>query len=298
MLIRSIKERFNMSNEQVNNETSTSASAADVVAKIDCYTKMADDLVEKALGFVGNHPWEEWLKIANDKIALFLPGVILVMGAIATLVGLISTIKMDAPFSMVVANFGYVILALFSMHLAPRALALSRSFVVKKEADVLRPEFLYILKVLLGVGGLVLAVSSFLTFSAEGIKTAVVLLVFAVLFTVVFARPSVIGVKAGYPSNTAEESITIMLLPVKIVLVLLAPIVAVCTVSMLGYGIYMIFKSGLIASTLLGGGAVVPLVLPLSVYIGYLVFMFWLEICRAIVSLPRRIEGLVDKTSK
>jgi len=87
-------------------------------------------------------------------------------------------------------------------------------------------------------------------------------------------------------------------LPVKIILVLLAPIVAIGTVGALGYGIYMLFKSGVLASTILGGGALIPLALPLAVYIGYLVFIFWLEICRAIVSLPRKIEGLVDKTSK
>lgn len=283
--------------EEIKTE-SAATSAADVVAKFDCYTKKADSLVEKALGFVANHPWEDWLKIANEKIALFLPAVILAMGAIATVVGLISTIKMDAPFSMVMANFGYVVLALFSMHLAPRALALSRSFVDKKEADVLRPEFLYILKVLLGLGGFVLAIVSLLSFTAEGVKGAIVLLVLAVLFTIAFAKPSVIGIKAGYPSNTAEESITIMLLPIKIILVLLTPIVAISTVGALGYGIYMLFKSGIVASTILGGGAVVPLALPLAVYIGYLLFVFWLEICRAIVSLPRKIENLTDKTSK
>ncbi len=296
-----------MNEEDVKNENpaaepskaeSVAASAANVVAQIDSYTKKADEIVEKALGIVANHPWEDWLKTANEKIALFLPGIIAVMGVLGTIIGLVTSIKMDLPFSMVIGNLGYLVLAIFSMHLAPRAMSLPRSFVDKKEADAVRPELLYILKVLLGLGGFVLAIVSLLTFTAEGLVSAIVLLFFAVLFTIVFANPAMIGVKAGYPSNNAEETITLILLPIKILFVLLTPIIAIGTVAALVIGICKLFSSGLEASLMLVGGAALPLVLPLAVYVIYLISMFWLELFRAIVSLPRKLEGIADKVSK
>lgn len=282
----------------MSEETPKADVAADVIAKFDTYTKKADTLVEKGLGFISDHPWEEWLKVANTMVARFLPAVIIIMGAVATLIGLISSIKMDMPFSMVMSNFAALVGAVFSMHLAPRAMALTRSFIDKKEPDQLRPEFLYILKVLLGLGGFVLGIVALLNFTGDTTIIALILFFLATIFTIVFANPALIGIKEGYPANAAEEAITVSLLLVKIILALLTLIVAAGTLGAFVYGIYTCFDSGPAGAFILTFGAMIPLVLPLAVYLGYLLFMFWFEICRAIVCLPRKLGELADKLSK
>ncbi len=285
--------------EEINNNQETASKAVEAgMAKVDECTKKVDTIVEKILGIVADHPWEDWLKTANKMIDRYLPAVIAVAGILATVVGFVTAIKYDLPFSAVVGNLFILVVAVFSMHLAPKALALPRSFVDKKEAETLRPELLYILKVGLGLGGFVGAVVALLGFSVEGLVLAVVLLVIAALFAIVFSCPSLIGIKAGYPANTAEESITLMLLPVKIVLVLLTPIVALASVAALLIGICKIFSNGLEAAMTLTASAVLPLALPLIVYFSYLLLVFWLEMCRVFVSMPRKIDELKESLSK
>ena len=128
-----------------------------VTDKIDAYRGKVDAVVEKGLGLVGDHPWENWMKVFTEYASKFLPAVIAVSGIIGFLVGLIMSIKNDAPFSVVMGNFGILVATVFSMHLAPKALALPQSFISQKEPDAMRPELLYILKVLLGLGGVIMA---------------------------------------------------------------------------------------------------------------------------------------------
>lgn len=261
-----------------------------VTDKIDAYRGKVDAVVEKGLGLVGDHPWENWMKVFTEYASKFLPAVIAVSGIIGFLVGLIMSIKNDAPFSVVMGNFGILVATVFSMHLAPKALALPQSFISQKEPDAMRPELLYILKVLLGLGGVIMA----LVLLCEGlVQLALVLAVLAILQIIICTRPALVGIKPGYPTNAVEEFLTMVLLPLKIVLALLPFIVVVAAVGGFIYGVTFLFKGEfaiMVSPSVFGAAALAPLLLPLAVYVLYLFVSFTLDLYSALVSIPRKLD--------
>lgn len=274
----------------MSEENLQSASVAE--AKINEYKGKVDGFVEKILGVVGDHPWEKWLSAINEGIAKFMPAVIAVAALVGCISGLVITIKNDAPFSMVIANLWILVLGVFSMHLAPKALALPRSFIEKNELEAVRPELLYVLKVLLGLGGLVLSAYLILQFTADSFKLAIAVIVFALLSIIVLTRPEIIGVKPGYPTNCVEEAVTLILMPVRFVLAMMTFLIGIATIVGLVYGLIAIFDNGLEAILYLDVTTVLPLFAPLAIYFVYLNVMFFLDLYRAVVSIPRKLDEL------
>lgn len=84
-----------MSDENANvGETAESTENTDtskkVTEKISEYSGKVDALVESALGFIGNRPWDSWLDTANKYISKFLPAAIALAGVLACLTCLIT----------------------------------------------------------------------------------------------------------------------------------------------------------------------------------------------------------------
>ena len=263
---------------------------ADKIAKCDDAINFA---VNKVLGYVGDHPWEEWLKIANRYIGLFLPAVIGISGVLAWAIGLIAAIKYELPLSLVLGVFGILVAAAFSMHLAPKALSLSRSFVEKSEPEAMRPEFLHILKVVVGLGGMVYAIYQLVQFTSSSFVGALVTAFLSILVTIVCTRPGLVGAKAAYPTNGVEEAITILLFPLRTLLSLLSFIVGIVAVVGFVYGVVQLFADGILSALFVfTGTALVPFLLPLVVYFITLLVMFILDFYRALVSIPRKLDDV------
>ncbi len=286
-----------MSEENIN--AGTSAENAEnvgtskiVTDKINQYSGKVDGWVEGALGIIGNRPWDLWLASANGGIAKFLPAAIALAGILACLTGLITLIKNDAPFSWVVKALFVLIPVLFAMHLAPKALALTRSFIEKGEAAVIRPELMYIMKVLYGIGGILLGAYLLLNFDADLVVYAIAAIIFAVLMIICLERPGIVGVQAGYPVNCVEEIIALVLFPVRVVIALLTLLIGMAVVGGIVYGVVQWFDNGMEAALTFLVTAIVPFVVPLAVYIVYLVVVFTLDFYRAIVAVPRKLDEL------
>lgn len=286
-----------MSEENVNvgenaESTSSNDTSKKVTEKISEYSGKADALVEGALGIIGNRPWDSWLGTANKYISMFLPAVIALAGVLSCLTGLITMIKADARFSVVVKQLFILVPVLFAMHLAPKALALTRSFIEKGETAVIRPELMYIMKVIFGIGGILLGVYLLLNFDKDLVVMAIAALIFAVLMIICLERPGIVGVKAGYPVNCVEEVIALVLFPVRVLIALLTLLIGMAAVGGLVYGIVQWFDYGLSAAIAFGATALVPFVVPLIVYFIYLVVVFTLDFYRAIVSIPRKLDEM------
>jgi hypothetical protein len=286
-----------MSEENANvGETAETTESTDtskmVTEKISEYSGKVDALVESALGIIGNRPWDSWLDTANKYISKFLPAAIALAGVLACLTGLITMIKNDAPFSMVVKQFFILVPVLFAMHLAPKALALTRSFIEKGEPAVIRPELMYIMKVICGIGGILLGVYLLLNFDKDLVSTAITAIIFAVLMIICLERPAIVGVKPGYPANCVEEVIALVLFPVRVLIALLTLLIGMAAVGGIIYGIVQWFDDGLSAAMTFGAAAFVPFLVPLVVYFIYLVVVFTLDFYRAIVSIPRKLDEL------
>lgn len=286
-----------MSEENANvGETAETTESTDtskmVTEKISEYSGKVDALVESALGIIGNRPWDSWLDTANKYISKFLPAAIALAGVLACLTGLITMIKNDALFSMVVKQFFILVPVLFAMHLAPKALALTRSFIEKGEPAVIRPELMYIMKVICGIGGILLGVYLLLNFDKDLVSTAITAIIFAVLMIICLERPAIVGVKPGYPANCVEEVIALVLFPVRVLIALLTLLIGMAAVGGIIYGIVQWFDDGLSAAMTFGAAAFVPFLVPLVVYFIYLVVVFTLDFYRAIVSIPRKLDEL------
>ena len=293
-----------MSEENINNVGADSQEGVEpqkpectcncksVAEKIGEYSGKVDSYVEQALGLVGNHPWDSWLKAANSFITRFLPAAIAIAGVLAFVTTLIVAIKNDMPFSYVVKTLWIIVPVVFSIHLAPKALALMRSFVEKNEAETIRPELMYIMKVVFGVGGLLLGAYLLLCFDSDLVVPAIVAVAFALLMVICLDRPEIVGVKAGYPGNCVEEIISIILFPIRVVITLLTPLVGVAAVGGIVYGVVLWFDNGLEAAIAFGVTAILPLLLPIFVYVGYLLVVCTLDLYKAIVSIPRKLDEL------
>lgn len=273
-------------------ESAPESPAPSIADKVAGCTGKVDAVVGKCLGLVENHPWESWLAAANRFFDMFLPLLIGVSGVLAFLVGFVTAVRYDLPFSWVLATLGFLVVTLFSMHLAPKAMALPRSFIEKAEPDAARPELLYIAKILVGPGGLLVALWLLFQFNADALVAAIVLAVVALLAIVVFSHPGLIGLKADYPTNVVEESITILLFPIKLVLSLLTLLVGVASVVLLVVGVVNVFSDGGEALVDFSAAALVPVVVPICVYAAYLTVVFILDLYRAVVSLPRKLDEL------
>lgn len=265
-----------------------------VTDKINACSGKVDAVVEKGLNLVGDHPWEDWMKAFTGFASKFLPAVIAISGLAGFLAGLIISLQDDyARFSDVMGNLGTLVATVFSMHLASKALALPQSFISKNEPEAVRPELLYILKVLLGLGGIVMSVVLLLQFSSYMVRPAIYLAVLSLVTIVVLTRPALVGVKADYPKNAVEEFMTLAMLPLKTVLALLPFIVVVSSIYGCVYGLTLCFKGeyGIVAArSVFQAAAVVPLLLPLGVYVVYLVITFVLDLYRSLVSIPRKLD--------
>jgi len=264
-----------------------------VTEKISEYSGKVDALVESALGIICDRPWDSWFDTANKYISKFLPAVIALAGVLACLTGLVTMIKADAPFSYIVKMLFILVPVLFAMHLAPKALALTRSFIEKGEPAVIRPELMYIMKVICGIGGILLGVYLLLNFDKGLVVSAIAAIVFAVLMIICLDRPSIVGVKPDYPVNCVEEVIALVLFPVRVLIALLTLLIGMAAVGGLVYGIVLWrFDDGLSAALAFVTTALVPFLVPLIVYFIYLVVVFMLDFYKAIVSIPRKLDEM------
>ena len=249
--------------------------------------------IVKTIGLLDNHPWERWVSVANDFIGKWLPFIVAIAGIAAFLVGFISGVRAQLPFSAVIANLGILAGTFLAMHLTPKALALPRSFLEKREADPMRPELLYILKVNACFGALVAAGILILQFDGNAFLMALQILAIGALLTVVFGNPALIGIKATHPQNAIEEVLCIFLLPLKLALSLLTLVVGIGTVALFVWGIEKLFDRssiGFESMPLFGSAVLAPVAIPLAVYLLYLVVMFFLDLYRAIVAIPRKLD--------
>lgn len=286
-----------MSEENVNVEPETQGTEKqrlDEVAaeRIGKYKGVVDGWVDRCLGLVGDHPWEQWIEVVNGYVDKFLPFVVALAGVLSFLTGFITDIRCDARFSEVIGNLWILVGTVFAMHLAPKALALMRSFVEKGEVSAIRPELAYILKVTLGIGSLVFSVLAFFTFTLWGTIAGLVGIVVSVIASIVFTRPAFIGMKFDYPTNCVEETISLVLLPVKVVFTLLTPLIGLSVICGLIGGIVLWFDNAAEAGICLGATAVTPVLVPVGSYFSYLALVFMLDLYRAVSSVPRKIDEL------
>ena len=263
--------------------------------KVDSIQAIIGGWFKKATGLVSDWPWKEWLEVANKFIARYLPFVIVLSVVLGVVFGLIVALVNNLPIGTVFKILlGGIAVGAFSMHLAPKAMEIPRSMVEKNEPEAVRPELMEVAKTGLGLGLFAYGIVCVFSFNSEEFVFGIVCMLIAALLAVVLGNPEAFGIKAGYPTNLTEELITIVLIPIKVVMALFSPITAIATLCVLFYGLIE-----LITNFKMGGApvyflfaAAIPLFLPLAFYGLYLLYMFFVDIVRAIIAVPRKIDEL------
>lgn len=261
------------------------------VAKVENYAGAADRFLDK----IGNRPWGTWIAAANGLCRKFLPLVILGAGLVSWLIMTIWQIKSDAHISDVLGRLYFPLLTIFSALVAPKAIALVESVLSHREPDAMRPEVLSILRIVLGLGGIVFGVFKLLNFTVPSLFISLGAFVLAFVLIVVLSNPAIVSVKAANPKDSVEEIVGLVAFPIKVVMSLLAILIAVAAVVFFVWGIVDCFSIVPVGVGKMSLSVFVPFLAPLALYVGYLKFMVLFDLLRAIVSVPQKIAELGKK---
>lgn len=263
---------------------------------VNRYSGKVDELVNRGLGFITEHPWERWIECVNKYVSMFLPAVIAIAGVLGVVLGIVFAIKNDFPFKFVVYFLLAIVPVALSMHLSGKAAGLAKSFLTKREAYAVRPELLYIVKAVCGLGSVAAAIALVLEFNADLLIAAVVILFLAALVMIVVSHPELIGFKSDYPTNAVEEGIAIVLFPIHILISFLPIITGLATVGTFVYAVRtLLFESAELSTAIFIADSLLPLVIPLVAYFFYLSTVFFLDLYRAVVSIPRKLDEVIAK---
>lgn len=272
-------------------ETNTAVenSGAGFEAKITGIFDKMNSCIDKALGFITNHPWAHWLKVGEKYVLRYLPFAVAFLGLLAILSTIVVACRADLGFGTVLKGLlGLVVLSAFVLYLLPKTSALVTSLLENREDEAVRPQLLGVMKTM----GLIIT-ASLLFNPASDLAFVLVVLVVSLVLVILATNPKIMGVKAEAPKNYAEEFITLCLLPYKVFVSLFTYVIAGLVIGGVVIGLTALFESefySVEAVATFAGTLVLTVVLPLIVYFIYLVVNFFAEIVRAIVSLPKKLD--------
>lgn len=244
------------------------------------------------LNFIGKHPWDRWMKSLNGHLDIYIPLFIAISGATALLVQTIMLIRYGMPIGAYNSLLAIVGVTIFSIYIAPKALALARTPIEKGRKEVIRPEVLYLLRLLLGMGGLVATVCMTLSFDIAAIVGAHIVFLLSSILIVVTMNPAVIGYEEGNPTNCLEEAIGLVLFFVKTLLFLLTPILTICCIGGFFAGIGAICDGSPFAGCVFLSSAGIVTIVPFVVYIAYVVYFWFIDLVCGLASIPSKLDKI------
>lgn len=279
-----------MSETNMNVENSGSGIEAKITGIFD---KM-NSCIDKALGFITDHPWANWLKVGEKYVLRYLPFAVAFLGALTVLSTIIVACRADLGFGTVLKGLvGLVVLSAFVLYLLPKTSTLVTSLLENREDEAVRPQLLGVMKTM----GFIIT-ASLLFNPASDLAFVLVVLVVSLVLVILATNPKIMGVKAEAPKNYAEEFITLCLLPYKVFVALFTYVIAGLVIGGVVIGLTELFESefySIEAVATFAGTLVLTVVLPLIVYFIYLFVNFFAEIVRATVILPKKLDELRNK---
>lgn len=253
-----------------------------------------NSFIDKALGFLTDHPWADWIKTGEKYIIKYLPFLVAVLGFWAFLSTFIIAVSGDLPFGDTIKSLiGLILLTVFVLYLMPKTTTLITSLHDNREDEAVRPQVLGTVKavgLLFGASMLVMPECDFVIIS--------VLVGLSIVLIILASNPKIVGLKAAAPQSFAEELITICLLPYRIFVSLFAYFITLVALGGLIYGFWALCETEFSSPEpilIFSGTLVFIVVLPLIVYFMYLSVNFFAEIVRAIVALPKKLDDLRNK---
>lgn len=171
-----------------------------------------------------------------------------------------------------------LIVVIMSAVIAPKALLLARSVVNKDSTLPIRPELLYVLKLLIITAYLLLIFVNF---------RLILLLPVVIILLSLLSQPKLVGIKADYPENAVIEIRAFLIMLLNILMFLLSPVVVIAAALCLVFAIFGERNSGLYPVAILA-----PVLFPLVLYFFYIIYTFLLDLFGAICSVPSKLDGI------
>lgn len=182
-----------------------------------------------------------------------------------------------APFWVIL--FVLLIIVLSSV-LVPKVLQLARSLMVNRWSMSVRPEILYLLKVLCVVG--FFASFYFIFLDVKYLVYPPICL----LALLTLSKPEIINIKVEVPKNAVEEVLALSLAVPSFFLAFLSPILWLVA--------FATFIGGMVPNYtfLFIGSILAPITVPILVYLLYIVVMFFIDLISILVNLLVRVEEI------
>ncbi len=232
-------------------------------------------------------PAEEWASMLYS-VVMYLIGVVFFLRSI------IYAIKIESM-SMIWMGLGVLVGSVLFVYIGDKVMSVTRGLYSKTSSKFRSPAILdciALVFVLQGIGGFVMGLKMGMGFT--GVLIGVCSLILSLLVAVAALYPSVLAIEVDGQSSAGEEFIGLLTFFMKSVLFLLPFAVFIGGIAMLWF---LLFQLGIAAEYSMAMVAMIPVICgiglaPLAVYLVYLSYYFMLDVCRAILSIPEKLDKL------
>jgi len=247
----------------------------------------------KFWSMVGRCPWTDWLKRANGLVAKGMPFALGLVAVAACATWFVALARQNAPVSAVFKPWLTLVVMVCSAYVSRRAMALPCRTMEGCARLTIRPQMAYILKVAVTLGLIICGCSLAIDQGdRDSIIAGVSIALTGVAWGVCLEKTSLLRIKVGMPANCVEEAVALLLLPVRFLIAVL-PIALAATVVVGAVYAFAVFNGdGVLIATVLAGLVTLPTAVSLVVHLYYVFSNVALELMKAEVSLPAKLDAL------
>lgn len=263
--------------------------------KIASILGLGDKFIDDFLNLIGKHPWDCWMKKANEHLDVYLQLFMVFSGLVGIIYNLAMFIRYEMPGGFYRMLLGAFIVLAFAFLLTPKTLALPRKLLSYDRKEEIRPEVLDILRLLFGLGGFVVAAICLL--SAE-VEAAIAAAIIGALMTIVTKNPAMLGYEACPPKNCLSEAVGLLMFPVRLVFVLMTPLIAIGSLVAFGYGFVAMCREGYDFGVCFAIPAGLTTIVPIVSYLIYICYYWSIDLVCGIASIPSKLDKLIPLPMK
>lgn len=266
----------------------------EIFKEVDAKIGLVNGFIDKGVEIAGKLPWGKWIEIGDQYASRYGIAAFYLYGILAVLCGIIGGIRSECFVEGLKLGFISLFTAILAGYVGSKLLGNIKDLVTKNESKFANPGLMNcftLVMALLTLGCVIYGITSAIDFRSFTIFLyflgGAVILAFA---TICLLAPELICVKSGVQCTPTEELIALLTIFVKI-LMRLVPFIwifgALYGVYQMVIGIHQIF-------TLYVFGSVMMFIafLPLIAYLLYLIYNYLFDICRAILSIPAKLDEL------
>lgn len=227
-------------------------------------------------------PFDRFIGTYNNFIEKTIPAVIILSGICYIVTSFIREELEGGSFLLFELNpisliLVMAVMVIASSVIAPKSLRLARSLVSDRWRMAIRPEIIFLFKII------VITLNIVLMFVHVGFIAATPIFV---LILLTLSHPDIIGLKVEMPKTAVEEVFALVLIVPSFLLAFLLPILWLgafgCLLAALFAGMSELYIVAILA----------PALAPIVIYVIYILIMFFIDLFSLVTNLLNRVEDI------